>query len=251
MAGEQDIGKGSDRANVSDRISESESKTSAENLPEIEQPMAKKYQENFRTYSNENGGSEMLAPKPDETAEQYKLREAQWNRQQAEHQNVNLLILEDSKTGETFYDARTFHQKPAETVQEVVKAAQNPPAKGDLLADKPPQSDPSDKTNIADKPHENPETEAERHARIMKEHYVTGQNLDAFLQRPSLSKAEEMSPTFAQGVKELRECKWKGDIRVWTGSPIENPDYSAGYSLIEVDSHARVQLDDHGPAQGR
>ena len=60
-----------------------------------------------------------------------------------------------------------------------------------------------------------------------------------------------MSPTFAQGVKELRECKWKGDIRVWTGSPIENPDYSAGYSLIEVDSHARVQLDDHGPAQGR
>lgn len=89
------------------------------------------------------------------------------------------------------------------------------------------------------------ETEAERHARIMKEHYAAGEPLSSFLQRPGFRDAISASPTIAQTLEDFNSCKWSKDIRVWRGHPTEITDYSAQYNLMELDSKdgARRQVE--------
>lgn len=88
---------------------------------------ASKAGQKFETFSDNDDDQSMLAMKPSETLEQYQTRLAQRNEQKAAKPEIAPLILEDSETGEVFYDARTSHQKPTETPQEVLTAAQNPP----------------------------------------------------------------------------------------------------------------------------
>lgn len=108
--GEQNAGKPSDQAKITDQVSPRSGKVSAENLPDIDQPMASSYQENFCTHSDdpENGQDAMLAMKPNESIDQYKAR----LEEHKQKQKVEPLQLFDSKTGEVHYDARNFHKKP-------------------------------------------------------------------------------------------------------------------------------------------
>lgn len=89
------------------------------------------------------------------------------------------------------------------------------------------------------------ESEAERHARIMAEHYAAGETVRHFAQRPGAKDAMGASPTFAHAITQLNDCAWGSAIRIWRGHPTEITDYSAEYNLMELDSKdgARRQVE--------
>jgi hypothetical protein len=80
------------------------------------------------------------------------------------------------------------------------------------------------------------ESDAERHIRIMKEHYAAGETVASFIQRPGTKDAIRASASFALAVQDLNECKWGSAIRIWRGHPTEITDYSAEFNLMELDS---------------
>lgn len=85
------------------------------------------------------------------------------------------------------------------------------------------------------------ESDAERHIRIMKEHYAAGETVASLIQRPGVKDAISGSATFAHVVQDLKACKWGDSIRIWRGSPTEITDYSAEYNLMELDSKDGVR----------
>jgi len=89
------------------------------------------------------------------------------------------------------------------------------------------------------------ETEAQRHVRIMKEHYAAGETVAQFAQRPGVKDAAKASPAFAHAFKELNNCAWGTVIKIWRGHPTEITDYSPEYNLMELDSKdgARRQVE--------
>lgn len=96
-----------------------------------------------------------------------------------------------------------------------------------------------------DRTYNRSETEAERHARLMAEHYAAGETVAQFAQRPGVRDAISASATFVHALKELTDCAWGDAIRIWRGHPTEITDYSAELNLMELDSKdgARRQVE--------